>query len=146
MSENTNANTGVTLLVAAQDAVNKLGTTGKTALPKVNDIKAGAMLEYALAKAINDAATARFKAARQHLINTLADAVPTTAGPRSIIFESSHGLINAGCNRGAMRLDKTQLVTVLMRECSITEKEAQALIAKASKESEPALHIEVILR
>ena len=144
---------GAALLVAIQETIKDLGVQGKPSVPRVvppleavNSQHTAALIEYAISKAIQDAAKERHGKARETVRRLFRGELPQAVCRKQIVYQDAFATLAAQVNGGATKIDRTLLERELMSEFELSEQDAKKFIKKVSHTSEPAMMLEVILR
>lgn len=112
------------------EAINKLGKTNGHKYPEQpNDAVDAALVEFSIAKQLQDTAKVRYEAARGQLTKLckLSDVRP---GQNGVAHNSRIGSVAYTTMENPTRLDTTKLLNELVKEFEITIDEAQVLIDK----------------
>ena len=117
------------------EAINKLGKTNGHKYPESpNDAIDAALVEFVIAKQLQDTAEVRYKHARK-AINALCKLDSKSVVETGIAHSSRIGVITYTTLNNPTRLDADMLVSTLVKEFEITIEDAQALLNRCKTQS-----------
>lgn len=112
------------------EAINKLGKTNGHKYPESpNDAIDAALVEFVIAKQLQDTAKPRYEAARAQLAK-LCKLTAIPPGQNGVAHNSRIGVVQYNTLENPTKLDTTKLLNEMVKEFEITIDEAQALIDK----------------
>lgn len=138
--------TGSELLTAAQRVVKGIGTTHEPTVPKVNDPKSAALLEYAVSVAVLNAAKRRAEAARTVVLERMREYLPTQVSPREASYQDTTAVLTTQRVAGHRKLSKQRMISTLVEKFGMKVKDAEETVNSACTTDPESLRLEVILR